>query len=300
MNGILIMNKPAGFTSHDVVAKLRGMLHTKKIGHGGTLDPMATGVLPVFLGGATKAADYAAAQDKEYVAGFTLGYATDTQDTTGVTVQTADKRISEDELRAVLAQFVGAVQQVPPMYSAVKIGGKKLVDLARKGVEIERPAREIFVRELELLDFDENAQTGRLRAVVSKGTYIRTLIHDFGAAAGTLAAMNSLVRTRSGRYGLEQAHDFAAVEQAMAAGAIDELLLPTDSLFLDCPAVELSQAGFERQAHGAPVFARQTAGFPQEKGALVRVYHEGEFLMLGRVDELDVGGLALFVHKRFL
>ena len=112
--------------------------------------------------------------------------------------------------------------------------------------------------------------------------------------------MNSLVRTRSGRYGLEQAHDFAAVEQAMAAGAIDELLLPTDSLFQDCPAVELSQEGFERQAHGAPVFARQTSGFPQEKGALVRVYHEGEFLMLGRVDELDVGGLALFVHKRFL
>ena len=300
MNGILIMNKPDGFTSHDVVAKLRGILHTRKIGHGGTLDPMATGVLPVFLGGATKAADYAAAQDKEYVAGFTLGYATDTQDTTGEIVRLSGQYAAEARVRAVLRRFEGAQQQVPPMYSAVKIGGKKLVDLARKGVEIERPAREIFVRELELLDFDENAQTGRLRAVVSKGTYIRTLIHDFGAAAGTLAAMNSLVRTRSGRYGLEQAHDFAAVEQAMAAGAIDELLLPTDSLFQDCPAVELSQAGFERQAHGAPVFVRQTSGFPQEKGALVRVYHEGEFLMLGRVDELDVGGLALFVHKRFL
>ena len=300
MNGILIMNKPDGFTSHDVVAKLRGILHTKKIGHGGTLDPMATGVLPVFLGGATKAADYAAAQDKEYVAGFTLGYATDTQDTTGEIVQLSGQYAAEARVRAVLRRFEGAQQQVPPMYSAVKIGGKKLVDLARKGVEIERPAREIFVRELELLDFDENAQTGHLRAVVSKGTYIRTLIHDFGAAAGTLAAMNSLVRTRSGRYGLEQAHDFAAVEQAMAAGAIDELLLPTDSLFQDCPAVELNDAGFERQAHGAPVFARQTAGFPQEKGALVRVYYGGEFLMLGRVDELDVGGLALFVHKRFL
>lgn len=300
MNGILIMNKPDGFTSHDVVAKLRGILHTRKIGHGGTLDPMATGVLPVFLGGATKAADYAAAQDKEYVAGFQLGLATDTQDTTGVTLQTADKRISEAELRAVLADFVGAVQQIPPMYSAVKVGGKKLVDLARKGVEIERPSREIFVRELELLEFDEQTQSGRLRTVVSKGTYVRTLIHDFGAAAGTLAAMSSLVRTRSGRYGLDKAYDFTAVEQAMAEERIDDLLLPTDSLFLDYPAVTLKKEGYDRQINGAPMFERQTSGFPQEKGALCRVYYQDEFLMLGRVDELDVGGLALFVHKRFL
>ncbi len=300
MNGILIMNKPDGFTSHDVVAKLRGILHTRKIGHGGTLDPMATGVLPVFLGGATKAADYAAAQDKEYVAGFRLGFSTDTQDTTGEILRTSDKRITAAELRAVLAQFTGPVQQIPPMYSAVKIGGKKLVDLARKGVEIDRPAREIFVRELELLEFDEATQSGRLRTIVSKGTYVRTLIHDIGEAAGTLAAMSSLIRTRSGRYDLDQAFDFAAVEQAMATDTIDDLLLPTDSLFLDHPAVTLTGEGFARQGHGAPVFARQTSGFPQERGALCRVYYGGEFLMLGRVDELDVGGLALFVHKRFL
>ena len=144
LNGILLMNKPQGFTSHDVVAKLRGILHTRRIGHGGTLDPMATGVLPVFVGGATKAADFAAAQDKEYVAGFTLGFATDTQDTTGETIRTSAVRASADEVQACLAGFAGAQQQLPPMYSAVKVNGQKLYDLARKGKEIERTPRDIY------------------------------------------------------------------------------------------------------------------------------------------------------------
>ena len=299
MNGILLMNKPDGFTSHDVVAKLRGILRTRKIGHGGTLDPMATGVLPVFLGGATKAADYAAAQEKEYVAGFAFGYCTDTQDCTGTVCQRSEERASLERVQAVLEKFRGAVEQIPPMYSAVKIGGKKLVDLARKGVEIDRPAREIVVSELELLAFDPQTQTGTLRAVVSKGTYIRTLLHDIGIALGTFAVMTSLVRTRSGKYPLEQTVDFAAVEQAMAAGTIATLLLPTDSLFAAYPAIELHEDGFARQAHGAPVFSHQLTGELGEQGSLCRVYYQGEFLMLGRSDELDKGGLALFVHKRF-
>ena len=216
LSGILLMDKPQGFTSHDVVAKLRGILHTRKIGHGGTLDPLATGVLPVFIGGATKAADFAAAQDKEYVAGFTLGYCTDTQDVTGEIVQTGDRIAAEYAVKRAVRGFVGPQQQIPPMYSAVKVNGQKLYDLARKGREVERPARDIIVHEMELLDFDENAQKGTLRCVVSKGTYVRTLVNDLGEKLGTLAVLHSLVRTRSGAYPLDRCRSFEDCERATA------------------------------------------------------------------------------------
>ncbi|MDR3766136.1 MAG: tRNA pseudouridine(55) synthase TruB, partial [Butyricicoccus sp.] len=292
LSGILLMNKPQGFTSHDVVAKLRGILKTRRIGHGGTLDPMATGVLPVFVGGATKAADFAAAQDKEYVAGFTLGLATDTQDTTGQTLHVSDKRVDTAAVRQALAGFQGAQQQLPPMYSAVKVGGRKLYDLARKGQEVERPTREIFVHEIELLDFDESAQRGTFRVVASKGTYVRTLVNDLGERLGTWAAMHSLVRTRSGAYTLEQTADFAAVGRAAAAGEIAQLLRPTDSLFLEHPAVQLTAEGGERAARGAVVFPRQAKGLPDTPGTLVRVYEGEQFRMLGQVRTLDKGGVG--------
>ncbi|MFQ7242042.1 tRNA pseudouridine(55) synthase TruB [Agathobaculum sp.] len=299
LTGILLMDKPQGFTSHDVVAKLRGILHTRKIGHGGTLDPLATGVLPVFVGGATKAADFAAAQDKEYVAGFTLGYCTDTQDATGETLQTSGRRAAREDVERALAQFRGPQQQVPPMYSAVKVNGQKLYDLARKGKEVERPARDIIVHEAVLLDFDEAAQKGTLRLTVSKGTYVRTIINDLGEALGTLAVMHSLVRTRSGAYALDQCRSFDEVERAMQDGTMLQLMLPTDSLFLEHPAVQLTGEGAERIARGAVVFPRQAQGLPEQAGALCRVYHEGRFLMLGQVRELDKGGLGLFVFKNF-
>lgn len=299
LSGILLMDKPQGFTSHDVVAKLRGILHTRKIGHGGTLDPLATGVLPVFIGGATKAADFAAAQDKEYVAGFTLGYCTDTQDVTGEIVQTGDRIAAEYAVKRAVRGFVGPQQQIPPMYSAVKVNGQKLYDLARKGREIERPARDIIVHEMELLDFDENAQKGTLRCVVSKGTYVRTLVNDLGEKLGTLAVLHSLVRTRSGAYPLDRCCSFEDCERAMADGTMQQLLLPTDSLFTDYPAVALTAEGAERIARGAVVFPRQTDSLPETAGTLCRVYHEGRFLMLGQVRELDKGGLGLFVYKNF-
>ena len=299
LTGILLMDKPQGFTSHDVVAKLRGILHTRKIGHGGTLDPLATGVLPVFVGGATRAADFAAAQDKEYVAGFTLGYCTDTQDATGETLQTSGRRAARDEVERALAQFRGPQQQVPPMYSAVKVNGQKLYDLARKGKEVERPARDIILHEAVLLDFDESAQQGTLRLTVSKGTYVRTIINDLGEALGTLAVMHSLVRTRSGAYALDQCRSFDEVERAMQDGTMPQLMLPTDSLFPEHPAVQLTGEGAERIARGAVVFPRQAQGLPEQAGALCRVYHEGRFLMLGQVRELDKGGLGLFVFKNF-
>ncbi|MDO4270229.1 MAG: tRNA pseudouridine(55) synthase TruB [Eubacteriales bacterium] len=299
LSGILLMDKPQGFTSHDVVAKLRGVLHMKKIGHGGTLDPLATGVLPVFLGGATKAADFAAAQDKEYAAGFTLGYSTDTQDVTGETLEISGRYAARHAVERAVNAMRGPQKQVPPMYSAVKVNGQKLYDLARKGREVERPARDITVHEIELLDFDEDAQKGRFRCVVSKGTYVRTLVHDLGETLGTKACLHSLVRTRAGAYALESCHSLAEVERAAAENAAPNLLLPTDSLFTAYPAVSLTDEGAERALRGAVVFPRMADGMPRAEGALCRVYHAGRFLMLGQARTLDIGGLGLFVYKNF-
>ena len=185
------------------------------------------------------------------------------------------------------------------MYSAVKVNGQKLYDLARKGREVERPARDIVVHEMELLDFDEDAQKGTLRCVVSKGTYVRTLVNDLGEKLGTLAVLHSLVRTRSGAYPLDRCRSFEDCEQAMENGTMQQLLLSTDSLFTEHPAVTLTDEGAERIARGAVVFPRQADTLPGSAGALCRVYHEGRFLMLGQVRELDKGGLGLFVYKNF-
>lgn len=299
LSGVLIMNKPQGFTSHDVVAKLRGILHTRKIGHGGTLDPLATGVLPIFIGGATKGADYAAAQDKEYIAGFTLGFCTDTQDTTGKTLHISDKKVGKAAVLQALHGFLGAQEQLPPMYSAIKIDGQKLYDLARKGKEVERPTRPIVISEIELLEFDEAAQKGSFRVIASKGTYVRTIVHDLGERLGTYAAMHSLVRTRSGMYALEQACDFAMVEQAMANDTMAELLYPTDSLFLEYPRVDLTEYGLQRANAGAFIAPEHAKGMPQQAGQLCRVYYQDTFLLLGKVNPLQKGGLALFVFKNF-
>ena len=298
-NGILNVYKEQGYTSHDVVAKLRGILKQKKIGHTGTLDPEAEGVLPVCLGKATKLCDLLAGHDKVYEAVMLLGQSTDTQDTTGTVLESATVTASEEEVREAVLFFEGPYEQIPPMYSALKVNGQKLYDLARKGREVERPARDIIVHEMELLDFDENAQKGTLRCVVSKGTYVRTLVNDLGEKLGTLAVLHSLVRTRSGAYPLDRCRSFEDCERAMADGTMQQLLLPTDSLFTDCPAVALTAEGAERIARGAVVFPRQTDSLPETAGTLCRVYHEGRFLMLGQVRELDKGGLGLFVYKNF-
>ena len=300
-SGILVFDKPQGFTSHDVVAKLRGILRTRKIGHGGTLDPMATGVLPIFVGGATKASDYATAQDKTYEAGFTLGFSTDTQDTTGTVIERSDRRVTLDEVRDALEGFRGAQKQIPPMYSAIKIDGQKLYDLARKGKEVERPARDITILDIALLDFDEQAQKGAFRVTCSKGTYVRTIVHDLGQKLGTCAAMHALTRIRSGVYTLAQAVTFETVERARDDGTLGRLFQPTDSLFADDPAVRLTAEGRDRALRGAVVFPRQAEGLAAlAPGTLCRVYApDGQFLMLGRADTLDKGGIGLFVHKNF-
>lgn len=299
ISGILLMNKPAGFTSFDVVAKLRGILHIKKIGHGGTLDPMATGVLPIFVGGATRAAEAAAAQEKEYIAGFALGFATDTQDTTGTVTAKTENRVTEYQVVTALDGFLGAQKQLPPMYSAVQVEGKRLYDLARKGIEVERAARDITIREIELLSFDEKTQTGSFRALCSKGTYVRTIVHDLGERLGTLGALNSLCRTRSGTFALCDTVGFAEIEQARDEGTLSALFRPTESLFTDLQRVEVDEENAVRVANGAVVFPRYAKGLPMQEGALSRVYCGDKFLMVGQTKELDKGGLALFVYKKF-
>lgn len=271
-NGMIIVDKPADWTSQDVVAKLRRVFQERRIGHGGTLDPMATGVLPVFIGRATRAVPYFESAQKEYVAGLRLGLVTDTQDTTGRRLEEHPVSVTQTRLQQVLRQFTGLQQQIPPMYSAVKIGGKKLYELARKGKEIERQPRQIEILELELL---EGADADWLiRVKCSKGTYVRTLCHDIGAALGCGGCMSSLRRTQAGQFSLKQA---IRLEEIIAADEPEKLLLPTDTLFAAYPAVTVNPRQEQLCRNGAAFTLRELPA------GLVRVYtQQGEFLMLGK------------------
>ena len=228
-SGILIIDKPAGWTSMDVCAKLRGIFQVKRIGHGGTLDPMATGVLPVFVGRATRAVEFAEKSDKEYIAGLKLGVITNTQDTSGEVLEERDVDVTEERLRAVLTRFTGDIEQIPPMYSAIKVNGKKLYELARKGREVERPARPVTIKELEILE-QQGKDLYTIRARCSKGTYIRTLCHDIGQALGCGGCMASLRRTMAAGFTLR---DTRAIEEVQSASDPAELLMPVDSMFQD-------------------------------------------------------------------
>ena len=226
-NGILVIDKPADWTSHDVVAKLRGILHEKRIGHAGTLDPMATGVLPIFVGRATRAVEFAADREKEYIAGLRLGTVTDTQDITGSILSTAPVTVTREDVEQVLSRFRGESQQVPPMYSAIKKNGKKLYELARRGEEVERQPRPITLYELELLEQVSDTEY-LLRVLCSKGTYVRTLCHDIGQALGCGGTMFSLRRTKAAGFDLSQA---VTLEQVAAMPEPAARLLPVDAYF---------------------------------------------------------------------
>lgn len=273
-NGIVIIDKPQGWTSMDVCAKLRGIFREKRVGHAGTLDPMATGVLPVFVGTATKAVQFAESGDKEYVATLKLGLVTNTQDSTGETLETHPVDVSEDALRTVLPRFTGEIEQIPPMYSAIKIGGKRLYELARRGEEVERAPRKVTIHGLELLE-----QTAPdefiLRVKCSKGTYIRTLCHDIGAALGCGGCMAALRRTMAAGFVIDEA---VTLEQAQEKG--EALLRPVDELFRAHRAYTLQSAlQAERAAHGNPIPARGLAD------GVYRVYdRDGSFLCLSRAE----------------
>ena len=241
MNGILCMNKPQDFTSFDVIGKLRGILHMKRLGHTGTLDPMATGVLPILVGTATKACDILPNQDKTYQATVVFGKATDTLDIWGKPLQDyPEQHVTEAALRAVLPEFLGDITQLPPMYSAVSVNGKRLYELARKGETVERPTRTVHIDAITLDAFDETQQTATLTVSCGKGTYIRTLLSDMGQRLGGDAVMTALTRTAACGYPLQDCLTFEQVAAAMADGTLEEHLLPTDSLFSSYPKLRLN------------------------------------------------------------
>lgn len=243
MNGILCMNKPQNFTSFDVIGKLRGILHMKRLGHTGTLDPMATGVLPILVGTATKACDILPNQDKTYQATVVFGKATDTLDIWGKPLQNyPEQHVTEAALCAILPEFLGDITQLPPMYSAVSVNGKRLYELARKGETVERPTRTVHIDAITLDAFDETQQTATLTVSCGKGTYIRTLLSDIGQRLGGDAVMTALTRTAACGYPLQDCLTFEQVAAAMANGTLEEHLLPTDSLFSSYPKLRLNAA----------------------------------------------------------
>ncbi|MCC8122472.1 MAG: tRNA pseudouridine(55) synthase TruB [Oscillospiraceae bacterium] len=273
-NGMLVIDKPAGWTSHDVVAKCRRLLSERRIGHAGTLDPMATGVLPIFVGRATRAVEFAAAEGKEYLAGLRLGLTTDTQDTTGQVLAETDADVTRERLEGVLAAFRGDILQVPPMYSALKRDGKKLYELARAGKAVERAPRPVTISALEIVD-QTARDTYTLRVACSKGTYVRTLCHDIGQALGCGGAMCMLRRTKAAGFTLAQAVELPALEALAAQGEAQGLLLPVDTYFHRYPAVTVGGQACKQARNGAP--------FPCDvPDGLWRVYSDdGAFLLLG-------------------
>ena len=285
--GVLIIDKPAGMTSHDVVGKVRRLYGTRRVGHTGTLDPMATGVLTVLIGRAAKAAEYLSSDRKTYLATLRLGLTTDTEDTTGEILTQCDHIPDEAAVMAVLPRFRGEIMQIPPMYSALKVNGQKLYDLARRGEVIERQARPITVHRLEAERLNDTDYA--LTVTCSAGTYIRTLCADIGAALGCGGAMASLRRTEAGGFSLERAYAPAALEE-MTEEARLSLLLPMASLFENLPAITLS-AFHERLIRGGCAVDQRKLGQKLDLSMRARLMNaSGEFFALGEIvaDEKDV------------
>ncbi len=276
MNGIILVDKPEGFTSFDVVAKLRGILRERRIGHSGTLDPMSTGLLVVFVGRATRAVEFAESHEKEYIAALRPGIVTDTQDITGTVLKTSEKTFSRDDLLSVLPEFTGELLQTPPMYSAIKVGGKKLYELARKGVEIERESRPVTIKKLEFLGVENDDFL--LRVVCSKGTYIRSLVSDIGERLGTGATLSKLRRTAAGEYSIKDAHTLVEISELAKKGGLDTIFMPVDSLFEEYPCFTLTEQQLKRCLNG------NSFETPLADGKYRAYDGNGSFLMLANVE----------------
>ena len=284
MNGLLCIHKPAGVTSHDVVAAVRKAAQLRRVGHTGTLDPMATGVLPILVGRATRAADFIMAERKEYIAGFTLGMRTDTLDTDGEVLEKSDKKATTADILTLLPTFTGEIQQIPPMYSAIKKDGVPLYKLARAGKQVERAARTVTIFALDLLEFDEETQKGTLRIDCSKGTYVRTLCDDLGEKLGTYASMHALVRSKNGDIALPDCVHL----NHLTKENISEFIRPLDTAFLKHAPLYITEKEAENIKNGVRI---KTA---LQEGETVRVYREDEFLALGQAQ----GGI-LHILKSF-
>ncbi len=279
MDGILNVYKERGFTSFDVVAKLRGILHIKKIGHTGTLDPDAEGVLPVCIGNATKLCGMLTDESKEYETALRLGMTTDTQDMTGTVLEEKEVPADGESVRRAVMSFVGGYDQIPPMYSALKVNGKKLCDLARQGKEVERSPRRIKIYDIQILSIELPVVTMRVHC--SKGTYIRTLCHDIGAELGCGGCMQSLVRTRVSQFGVADAKTLMQIEQYRDEGRLGELICPVEEIFHRLLPVSVLAQAQKLLDNGNPLQVGQTDladGNLLEDGSEVRMYHsDGQF-----------------------
>lgn len=301
MDGMILIDKPQSFTSFDVVAVMRGLCRQKKVGHTGTLDPMATGVLPILLGKATRCAPFLEDTSKEYEAEFQLGIATDTQDSTGRILNQSDKKVSEADVKQTLTQFRGDIMQLPPMYSAVQKDGQRLYVLARQGIEVEREKRPVTIYKCDLLSFNEETQTGTLCVACSKGTYIRTLCHDIGETLGTYGMMTALRRTVACGFTLSETIPLLEAKELVAqGGSLENRVIPIDAIFNDKPSVQVSEAQTTRFRNGGGLGLerlRFSAVQQQEDGMVYRVYgYDNSFLGLGivSVEKRELRILRLF------
>ena len=301
MNGVLVIDKPEGFTSFDVIAVVRKLTGQRKTGHTGTLDPNATGVLPVLLGSATKAQDILPDHDKGYTAGFQLGIRTDTLDIWGEVLERVQTDVSEEEVLRAMESFRGDIMQVPPMYSAIKKNGQRLYDLARQGVEVEREARPVTVYRLSLVSFNIEKQSGVLEIECSKGTYVRSLIDDLGKKLGACAAMTSLRRTRACGFGLPDCVTLDALRELTESSRADEIIRPVESLFVTFPEIIVSDAQAKRFSNGGALDISRTKlrNDPPPDGAVLRVL-DGKKSFLGLAKAEEKSGLLrifkLFAH----
>ena len=286
VSGIINVYKEKGFTSFDVVAKMRGIFHQKKIGHTGTLDPDAEGVLPVCLGRATKVCDLLTDKDKTYRAVLLLGQVTDTQDTSGTVLSTCDTAgLEEEEVLAAVQSFIGEYAQIPPMYSALKVGGKKLYELAREGKTVERKARNVVIHSIHIRKID--LPRVEMDVSCSKGTYIRTLCHDIGEKLGVGGCMESLLRTQVGRFLLEDSMRLGQIEEMKEAGRLEEILQPIDSVFEQYRAVQI-RPDQEKRLQNGNVFRKPDRSQHYDDGEMVRVYDsDGHFAAVYRYAEKE-------------
>lgn len=296
MTGILNVYKPKGITSHNVVSFVRRNLNMKRVGHTGTLDPQATGVLPVLIGNATKLSDLIMADEKKYTARVVLGITTDTDDTTGEVVEKREVSVTEEQLLDAVKEFVGDIEQIPPMYSAIKVDGRKLYQLARKGVEIERKPRKITVYSIDVYDFD--GTSFMMDVHCGKGTYIRSLCRDIGERLGCGATMDDLERTMSGIFTKENAYTFEQIEEAVKKGTIAEMIMHPDSVLGDFVKIDADGENAAKIKNGIRLRPGQLGIEKYEENQIFRIYAEGELVCLLKVKNCD-GQMLLAMEKSF-
>lgn len=295
MNGIICVNKPKDWTSFDVVAKVRGMARTKKVGHAGTLDPMATGVLPLFFGNATKACDVMPNDDKGYIATFKLGMTTNTLDITGDIETQKESNVTLDELKNILSEFVGEIEQVPPMFSAIQVNGRRLYDIARTGEVVERKARKVIIKKLKLVDFNEDTQTGVIEVLCSKGTYIRSLSSDIGERLGVGATLTDLQRHIVGNFTLDDCYTLEELQKFTDEGILEQKALPVEKVFEQLPKIKLNPVQSNKFRNGVKLDLNRV--FHKNVEGNHKVFdQDNNFIGLAR---LDLEKMQLVIEKMF-